>query len=230
MDAQQDLGIFHNTFLDLTIYNSRTQQPIQKNEGVTCNYIYTYFTVYYDRYENPPLFGPCINYFHTAVSKTEGQIVIQNGEVNDLIQNAVSIKVTIMGPTYETQVIEEIICPTNNIQFYKKSSYPSDCRSEIAADAEAVCKNDGIKGMLDIERTIYLVPKRTVLEGDVNINMKSESQTNDLGLLTTKSIASGLQISEEEVIKLITSGQLKGKKIGDKYFVRKEDFDAFMKK
>ena len=54
--------------------------------------------------------------------------------------------------------------------------------------------------------------------------------TNDLGLLTTSLIAGGLKISEEEVIKLITTDQLKGKKIGDKYFVRKEDFDEFMKK
>ena len=53
--------------------------------------------------------------------------------------------------------------------------------------------------------------------------------TNTLGLLTTVAIADGLKIPEEEVIKLITSNQLKGKKIGDKYFVVKEDFDAFMK-
>jgi excisionase family DNA binding protein len=56
------------------------------------------------------------------------------------------------------------------------------------------------------------------------------SQTpNALGLLTTSAIADGLKIPEEEVIKLIESNQLKGKKIGDKYFVVKEDFDAFMK-
>jgi excisionase family DNA binding protein len=54
--------------------------------------------------------------------------------------------------------------------------------------------------------------------------------TNNLGLLTTKTIADGLKIAEEDVIKLIESNQLKGKKLGDKYFVVKEDFDAFMKK
>jgi len=54
--------------------------------------------------------------------------------------------------------------------------------------------------------------------------------TNDLGFLTTKVIADGLKIPEEEVINLITTNQLKGKKIGEKYFVRKEDFDEFMKK
>jgi hypothetical protein len=52
----------------------------------------------------------------------------------------------------------------------------------------------------------------------------------DLGLLTTNKIADGLKIPEEEVINLITTNQLKGKKIGEKYFVLKEDFEAFMRK
>ena len=60
-----------------------------------------------------------------------------------------------------------------------------------------------------------------------HVNNKSSM---DLGLLTTSDIASGLKITEEEVIKLIETNELKGKKVGDKYFVRTEDFDAFMKK
>jgi hypothetical protein len=56
------------------------------------------------------------------------------------------------------------------------------------------------------------------------------STTQNLGLLTGINIAQGLSIYEDEVIKLISSEQLKGKKIGDKYFVLKEDFDAFVKK
>jgi excisionase family DNA binding protein len=59
---------------------------------------------------------------------------------------------------------------------------------------------------------------------------KVDDTTQNLGLLTTESISEGLKISEEAVIKLIESNELKGKKIGDKYFVRKEDFDEFMKK
>lgn len=58
----------------------------------------------------------------------------------------------------------------------------------------------------------------------------SSTSTNNLGLLTVANIADGLKLSEEEVVKLIENDQLKGKKIGDKYFIRKEDFDAFMKK
>jgi hypothetical protein len=58
----------------------------------------------------------------------------------------------------------------------------------------------------------------------------TSQSTNNFGLLTTKVISDGLQIPEEEVIKLIKTDQLKGKKIGEKYFVLREDFDAFMKK
>lgn len=57
-----------------------------------------------------------------------------------------------------------------------------------------------------------------------------DDTAQNLGLLTTKFIAEGLKISEDDVIKLIETSELKGKKIGDKYFVRKEDFDDFMKK
>ena len=59
---------------------------------------------------------------------------------------------------------------------------------------------------------------------------ESDEKTSNLGLLTTKNIAEGLNIPEEEVIKMVESGQLKGKKIGDKYLVTKDEFDAFMKK
>jgi hypothetical protein len=59
--------------------------------------------------------------------------------------------------------------------------------------------------------------------------LNTNQVTNDLGLLTTIVIADGLKVPEEEVVKLIESNQLKGKKIGDKYFVVKEDFDSFMK-
>jgi excisionase family DNA binding protein len=69
--------------------------------------------------------------------------------------------------------------------------------------------------------------------GDIKIVSRTpvmSQTTNALGLLTTSEIADGLKISEEEVVKLIETGQLKGKKIGDKYFIRKDDFDEFMKK
>jgi hypothetical protein len=38
--------------------------------------------------------------------------------------------------------------------------------------------------------------------------------TDNLGLLTTNTIADGLKTAEDEVFNLIRSGQLKGKKIG----------------
>ena len=69
--------------------------------------------------------------------------------------------------------------------------------------------------------------------GDIDVvqveKAVSDEKTSNLGLLTTKNIADGLNITEEEVIKLIETNQLKGKKVGEKYFVTKNDFDAFMK-
>ena len=80
----------------------------------------------------------------------------------------------------------------------------------------------------------YEIEMREKAAGDVkkttNKTTLMSQSTNDLGLLTTSSIAGGLKISEEEVIKLITTDQLKAKKIGDKYFIRREDFDEFMRK
>ena len=67
--------------------------------------------------------------------------------------------------------------------------------------------------------------KKVTIQPQVN-----NQATADLGLLSIANIADGLKIPEEDVIKLIDTNELKGKKIGDKYFVRKEDFDAFMKK
>lgn len=74
--------------------------------------------------------------------------------------------------------------------------------------------------------------KAKAASGDIKNTNKTQNTTqptNDLGFLTTKGIADGLKIPEEEVIKLIKTSQLKGKKIGENYFVAKEDFDAFMK-
>ena len=80
----------------------------------------------------------------------------------------------------------------------------------------------------------YEIEMREKAAGDAkkttNKTTLMSQSTNDLGLLTTSSIAGGLKISEEEVIKLITTDQLKAKKIGDKYFIRREDFDEFMRK
>jgi excisionase family DNA binding protein len=67
------------------------------------------------------------------------------------------------------------------------------------------------------------------LNGNLNIDQQN-NKTENLGVMSTSDIAKKLGVTESEIIKLILSNQLKGKKIGEKYFVRKEDFDAFMKK
>lgn len=142
---------------------------------------------------------------------------------------------TITSPNYQTLTISND--GTNSATFV-------ECPETLVSIRGDQRNNSSVKDILDklnngapyiVLGDVYLVPKKEVIEGNLNItNKESEKSkdkyTNELGLLTTKSIADGLGLSEGEVIKLITTNQLKGKKIGDKYFVRKEDFDAFMKK
>jgi excisionase family DNA binding protein len=83
----------------------------------------------------------------------------------------------------------------------------------------------------DIE--IKMVPQNlnVKLDGNVNVNgnVKSEEKSKITDIYTPSDIASALKISEQDVINLIKTNKLKAKLIGDKYFIRKEDFDAFMK-
>jgi len=73
------------------------------------------------------------------------------------------------------------------------------------------------------------------LKGSINVNnvngtSDKMNKSNNLDILTPQQIAEALGLPESEVMGLINKQQLKAKKIGDKYFIRKEDFDAFMKK
>jgi excisionase family DNA binding protein len=78
--------------------------------------------------------------------------------------------------------------------------------------------------------TFYLVPKKEniSLDGNLNVNQHN-SNSDELGVISTIDISKILGVDESEVIKLITTNKLKGKKIGNKYFIRKTDFDAYMK-
>jgi excisionase family DNA binding protein len=73
------------------------------------------------------------------------------------------------------------------------------------------------------------------LSGTVNINNLSNDnnkteKANNLDILTPNQIADALGLKESDVMELIKSQKLKSKIIGGKYFIRKEDFDEFMKK
>lgn len=83
------------------------------------------------------------------------------------------------------------------------------------------------------ERDIPLVHQinNVNLKGSINVNnLNSSGKSDNLNILTPSQIAEALGLAESDVLDLIRTQQLKAKKIGEKYFIRKEDFDDFMKK
>lgn len=75
---------------------------------------------------------------------------------------------------------------------------------------------------------VYLTPKVTNTTLLTNSN-SDNGKSNALNVYTSKQIAEMLGLSEEDIITLIKSDKLKAKLIGDKYIIRKEDFDAYLK-
>ncbi|MCX7876055.1 MAG: helix-turn-helix domain-containing protein [Melioribacteraceae bacterium] len=72
--------------------------------------------------------------------------------------------------------------------------------------------------------TIYLVNKRN----DVKIVSMPSEDKNELDVFTSNEIAKKLKIEENDVIKLIETKKLKGKKIGQKYFISGNDLRKFL--
>jgi hypothetical protein len=64
---------------------------------------------------------------------------------------------------------------------------------------------------------------------DVNNSNANSNQQSSLNVYTTKQIADIIGLDENDIIALIKSKKLKAKLIGDKYVVRIEEFDAYMK-
>lgn len=79
------------------------------------------------------------------------------------------------------------------------------------------------KGHPDIE--IYLVPKLEVIGGEISITPPTQQET---GVLATEQVAKSLGVDELEILKLIKMGKLKGKQIGSKYFVSREELKRFI--
>lgn len=81
---------------------------------------------------------------------------------------------------------------------------------------------------------IALIPQIQNVNMSGNLSITNEPNQNDklsaLNLLSTIQVAEAFGITEKEVIELIKAQRLKAKKVGEKYFIRKEDFDEFMKK
>ena len=72
---------------------------------------------------------------------------------------------------------------------------------------------------------VYLTPRNK----DINVvGMPSGNDRNELDIYTASEIAKKLHIKEEEIIKLIETCKLRGKKIGDKYFVSGSELRSYL--
>jgi excisionase family DNA binding protein len=215
-------------FSQLELYNSVTREKITGDEGVTlsftrkgCNFLNV------ERHYNAFLNWGSIEGYRSSYSTTNNYSY--NGSYVYLpCEFLISYSITIRSPNYETVGLSQEVIPNYvGDGRFKVDNYDGEVSTSYISDMiNKACE------MYDYNnQPVYLVPKKQIIEGSLDVTTKQNNQSvNDLGLLNVKNIAEGLQISEDDVIKLITSGQLKGKKIGEKYFVRKEDFDVFMKK
>jgi excisionase family DNA binding protein len=213
-----------------SVYNSMTKEPIRESEGVTAIVSYTIHHLVYDNTQEPTIFSGTRICFHNEVIKTSQQFIIKEGKLNITLFDILDFTIEISGNGYESTSIHtkcNVYEPLLGSNFYIASPY----------SPEYVAREEFKKNMVNTNTnyTFYLVPKKTVLEGTININniTQQDPQANkpaDLGVFSAKEISQRLRVSEEAILKLITNGELKAKKIGEQYFIRKEDFDEFIKK
>jgi excisionase family DNA binding protein len=95
-----------------------------------------------------------------------------------------------------------------------------------------------------INQKVFLTPlkKDVELSGNLNVDLKPSADTNHknsgvgkeksntFDIFSAEEIADFLDIEVKDVLALINKKKLKAKKIGETYFIRKKDFDAFMEK
>ena len=208
-----------NAQSQIDLYNSVTREKLKKEDGavVTINAKQGYIDSFYDKFIPPD--GPHEVSFNRG-SRDVSFSFPYDGETYYIPNNlgVINYTVTITAPYFETTKMSQVLSNWENGPY----SY-----RYIGLWNQQANPYDLLRPFKIIIGDVYLVPKKEVIEGDFTVRNQS---SNDLGLLTAKEIANALTISEEDVIHLITGGELKGKKIGEKYFVRKEDFDEFMKK
>ncbi|OGU77250.1 MAG: hypothetical protein A2499_11945 [Stygiobacter sp. RIFOXYC12_FULL_38_8] len=74
---------------------------------------------------------------------------------------------------------------------------------------------------------VYLVPKNS----KVNLSGKiiaNRQEMNELDIYSSSEIAEKLQIKEDDILNLIKKKKIKGKKIGDKYFVSGDELRKYL--
>jgi hypothetical protein len=73
----------------------------------------------------------------------------------------------------------------------------------------------------------YLVPKNSKVSLSGKI-ISNRQEVNELDVYSSAEIAEKLKIKEDEILTLIKKRKLKGKKIGDKYFVSGDELRKFL--
>jgi excisionase family DNA binding protein len=71
---------------------------------------------------------------------------------------------------------------------------------------------------------VYLSPKNK----DVNVKSLPGEGGNGLDVFSSAEVARKLKVKEEEIIAMIERGELRGKKIGDKYFVSGNEIKKYL--
>jgi excisionase family DNA binding protein len=234
--GSNNLGAQSNfNLLEFIVLNSQTQKPIEQNEGVVGvlegNFMRAeIFEARYSMFGIDSTFSILIK----SEQRTESRIVTMRRYALFNLTAALNYKITFSGPAYENLIIQGTNCPSFVGKYYTIKAYNRyNAINEILDEIGSKCSYTSDRK----RQTIYLIPKKTIIEGNLNITTQSQlnnkaqiTSDEDLGLMTSKEIAQKLRIAEDEIIKLIKNGELKGKKIGDKYFIRKDDFDEYMKK
>ncbi|MBI3125262.1 MAG: helix-turn-helix domain-containing protein, partial [Ignavibacteriales bacterium] len=74
---------------------------------------------------------------------------------------------------------------------------------------------------------VYLVPKNS----KVNLSGKiiaNRQELNELDVYSTEELAEKLKIKEDDVLDLIKKKKIRGKKIGDKYFISGDELRKYL--
>jgi excisionase family DNA binding protein len=222
------------------LYNSETKERIKDDEGVIANCNWSYFNLVNEKHNFSFFLDYYVSDFHTEIGHNFKSESITNGSVSFHLKNAIDVEIIFSSPNYENSNYECIFCRT-----YQGQWFSINTESPLIEEAAKwIAKNKIPCGNSRSSETIplYLIPKRTILGGTLNVKIeKDQNQDNseinsnqendaDLGLFSSKEIAQKLRVPEEEILKLIRNGELKAKKIGTQFFIRKEDFDEYMKK
>lgn len=226
---QNDMSTFNLNFID-----ANTQKPIYKESGIVVSVSFSNVIIGVTaimEYERVGLFGDTFNEtYGLAYLKERGTAQAQNLNYNGDGISYMSVPIVAnVGTTIEYRNI----LSDHHKYTFKRHVQQFDAVINIRAkDYEPRTINLTQISSFYIE-TIALVQQiqNVNLSGSVNLNNNSNNeQTNNLNILTPKQIADALGLQESEVINLIKSQKIKAKLIAGKYFIRKEDFDEFMKK